>query len=137
MKKNILMLINGFGIEQTDSYDIYNSNLMPNLDNLTKTAIFSTIKNNFFDYKEAYRKFSMGIDDPLTYTLIDNNISNVEYEQNELLAYIINELKKNESNLHLFCYWESSKIVEQLIMYVKYIESKTKSKIFLHFILCQ
>lgn len=137
MKKNILMLINGFGIEQNDSYDLYNSNLMPNLDNLTKTAMFSTIKNNFFDYKEAYRKFSMGIDYPLTYTLIDNNISNVEYEQNELFKYIINELKKNESNIHLFCYWESSKIVEQLIMYVKYLESKTKSKIFLHFILCQ
>ena len=36
MKKNILLLINGFGIEQSDSVNVYNEKLMPNMDRLTK-----------------------------------------------------------------------------------------------------
>ena len=38
---NILFLMNGFGIEQLDSYNIYNAKLMPNLDNYTKTHLFT------------------------------------------------------------------------------------------------
>lgn len=40
MKKNILLLINGFGIEQKDSYNVYKKELMPNLDRLTKDGFF-------------------------------------------------------------------------------------------------
>lgn len=137
MKKNVLMLINGFGIEQNGSYNIYSPNLMPSLDKLTKSKIFSTITNNFLEYKAAYRNFSMGIDEALTYTLIDNNMNSVEYENNALLKYIINELNRNGSNLHLICYWDSPRVLEQLIVYVKEIEKKIDTKIFLNFVLSQ
>lgn len=36
MKKNILLLINGFGVEQADSINVYSETLMPNMDKLTK-----------------------------------------------------------------------------------------------------
>ena len=137
MKKNILLLINGFGIEQADSINIYSPEVMPNMDRLTKERIFTSISNTCLDYKDAYRKFSMGISEPLTYSLIENNIYSVEYENNQLLKYIENETTKNNSNLHLFCYWESEKIIEQITTYVKEILSKTNCKIFIHIILCQ
>ena len=43
MKKTVLFLMNGFGIEQLNSYSIYNANLMPNLDSYTKKYLFSTV----------------------------------------------------------------------------------------------
>ena len=43
MKKNILLLINGFGIEQADSYNVYSKEVMPNLDKLTTDGVFTNI----------------------------------------------------------------------------------------------
>ena len=54
MKKNILLLINGFGVEQRDSYNIYKKELMPNLDRLTVEGLFSTLSSNYLDYKDGY-----------------------------------------------------------------------------------
>ena len=34
MKKSILFLINGYGVEQNDSIDVYSKEVMPNLDNI-------------------------------------------------------------------------------------------------------
>ena len=138
MKKNILLLINGFGIQKSDSYSVYSAEVMPNLDSLINTRIFKSINNNYLDYKSAYRNFSMGIDDALTYNLIENNIYKLEYEENPLMKYIIQEMNKDEkSKLHIFCFWDSPRTANQIATYVKEIQSKIKSKIFIHLILCQ
>ncbi len=138
MKKNILMLINGFGVQRNDSYSIYSGELMPNLEGIRTTKIFKSINNGFLEYKGAYRNFSMGIDDPLTYNLIENNIFKVEYPENPLLKYIIQEMNKNEKiKLHVFCYWDSPRTVEQISNYIKEIQSKISNKIYIHVILCQ
>ena len=138
MKKNVLMFINGFGIERNDSYSVYSGELMPNLEALRTTRMFTSIPNNYLDYKGAYRNFSMGIDDALTYNLIENNIYKVEYPENPLMKYIIQEMNKNEKiKLHVFCYWDSPRTVEQISLYIKEIQSKIKNKIYIHVILCQ
>ena len=59
MKKNILLLINGFGVEQRDSYNIYKKELMPNLDRLTVEGLFSTLSSNYLDYKDGYRNLTL------------------------------------------------------------------------------
>ena len=53
MKKNILLLINGFGVEQVDSYNIYSKEVMPNLDRLTTEWLFSSLQSKELDYKEG------------------------------------------------------------------------------------
>ena len=137
MKKNILLLINGFGVERNNSYNVYSAELMPTMDRLTKEKIFVSIPNNYLDYKSSYRNFSMGINEALTYSLIENNIYSEEYKSNQLLKYTVNELNKYEgSRLHIIVYWDSSKTIEQLTTYLRYIQTVTKSKIFLHIILC-
>ena len=45
MKKQVVVLMNGFGIEQKRSYAIYDSFLMPNLDGCTKEFFFSTLES--------------------------------------------------------------------------------------------
>lgn len=137
MNKKILFLINGFGIEQVESYSIYDKTLMPNLDKLTKEKIFKTFSNTFLDYKSAYNNFSMGINDALTHTLIDNCISNVEYDNNKMMKYIINEINKQQSNLHVFCYIDSETIYDEIITYITHIKENINGKIFLHIVLCQ
>ena len=91
MKKNILLLINGFGVERNNSYNVYSAELMPTMDKLTKERIFVSIPNNYLDYKSSYRNFSMGINEALTYSLIENNIYSEEYKSNQLLKYTVNE----------------------------------------------
>lgn len=137
MKKNILLLINGFGVERGNSTPVYSAELMPNMDRLTKERIFASIPNSYLDYKSAYRNFSMGIDGSLTYGLIDNSINNSEIGNNQLLQYIVNETVKLNSRLHIFCFWDSDRTIDHLSMYLKEIQKNTKAKIFLHLVFCQ
>ncbi len=72
MKKNILLLINGFGVEQRDSYNVYSETLMPNMDKLTKTCLFGSLNSGDYDYKTGFRRFSIGISEALTYSKVNN-----------------------------------------------------------------
>lgn len=137
MRKNILLLINGFGIEKSDSYNIYSKELMPNLDNLTSEGVFKTLQNNYLDYKSGYREFSMGILEPLTYSLIENEISSKNYKNNQVLKYIANESNKFNSKIHIFCYFDSARIIEQLKVYLTELQSLSNNSIYLHIMLCQ
>ena len=137
MKKNILLLINGFGIERAGSYNVYTPNLMPYMDKLTREKVFASIPNKYLDYKNAYRNFSIGIDDAITYTLIENNINNEEYKKNQLLKYIANELNVKKTKLHIVCYWDSERTLDQLGVYIKEIQSLCNNYIYLHIVLCQ
>lgn len=114
MKKNILLLINGFGIEQKDSYDIYSAELMPNMDRLTKEGLFSSLSSNDLDYKSGYRSFSIGIKEPLSYSIVENSISTTEYKNTQIMKYLYSQLNEdNGKKLHIFCYWDNNRTIEQ------------------------
>ena len=104
MRKSILFLINGYGVEQNDSIEVYSKEIMPNLDNIITANYLVRLPNSFLDYKSAYRNFSMGIDMDLTHSLIERNINKGEATQNQLMKYITNETVKKDSNLHIFAY---------------------------------
>jgi len=136
MKKNILMLINGFGIEQTDSYNVYSKELMPNLDRLTNERLFTSLVSNDLDYKEGYRNFSIGIQEHLSYTIVENAISNQSYKENTLVKNIIEHAKTNNSKLHLVCFYENNKTINHLLQYMKEF-ALSGINVYLHIILCQ
>ncbi len=137
MKKNILLLINGFGIERADSYSVYSDSLMPNMGKLTHEKIFISLPNNYLDYKSAYRNFSMGINNPLTYKLIENNLFNATISDNQVYKYIINQVNVLKSRLHIMCFWDSESTIDQLLGFIKEIQRNTIQKIFVHVVLCQ
>lgn len=137
MKKNILLLINGFGVEQRDSYNVYKKELMPNLDRLTIEGLFSTLSSNYLDYKDGYQNFSIGIKIPLSYSIISNSLSSEDYKNNQVLKYAVQQTNNNKSKLHIICYWDNSVTIEQLSVYLKYILPYVNGNIYLHLVLTQ
>ena len=87
MKKTVLFLMNGFGVEQLDSYSIYNAKLMPNLDSYTKKYLFSQIATPSYNLVSGYRFFSTGSKYPLSSSLIDSYIDKFDANKN-LLFYL-------------------------------------------------
>ena len=137
MKKNILLLINGFGIEQADSVNVYDEKLMPNMDRLTKEKLFASLASKDLDYKDGYRKFSIGINESLTYSIVENSLSNDSYKNNQLLKYIESKTNMGDNRLHIFCYWENDRTISQLATFLKEIVLYTNHMIYVHLILCQ
>ncbi|NLC48546.1 MAG: hypothetical protein GX758_04225 [Tenericutes bacterium] len=138
MKKNILLLINGFGIEQPGSYDIYSPELMPNLDKLTKEKLFTSLTSLALEYKGGYQTFSIGINEPLTYSIIEKNISAGTHKTNQLLQYIASQLNQFKSKLHIFCYWDNNNTLAHLTEFLRTINLYLPdTKIIIHLIFTQ
>lgn len=131
MKKTILFLMNGFGIEQVDSYRVYNSNLMPNLESYIKQYLFTKINTNSYDMESGYRKFSTGLDYPLTYMLIDKISKKFD---NENITSYISSIKDN-AKIHLYLFLENEKNNCHLKSFVTAIRKLKSNPIFLHLVL--
>ncbi len=131
MKKTVLFLMNGFGIEQIDSYNIYNSKLMPNLDSYTKNYLFTAIESKAYDLKSGYRTFSTASDLPLTYSLIDNYY--LKFSENKNLNFYLNSIRP-EGKVQLFLFYENEKSLEHIKSFCNYIKNKN-NKIYLHLVL--
>lgn len=134
MKKNILFLINGFGIESASSYNVYSNTLMPNLDKLTRTSLFGTLSNKNYDYLTGYRTLSVGTEEPLTSTLVERTLENNGFNTNKSLSSIFDYLEENNIKLHIFFYYENDKSIDQLLLFLRDI-SERNIKILVHVIL--
>ena len=132
MKKTVLFLMNGFGIEQLDSYSIYDNKLMPNLDSYTKNYLFSSITTPSYNMVSGYRVFSTKSKYPLSCYLIDNYINNLEANRN--LVFYSNSVKP-EGKIHLFLFLENEKILEHLKSFLKFLQCKKNNSIFIHLVL--
>ena len=138
MKKIILLLVNGFGVEKKKSYPIYDDTLMPKFAELSKNYLFSNNSviskvNNIYD---AYRNISMDINEPYNYTIIEKEIENKRLITNENLLNIKKDFETKNGNLHFFCLVDTSlKIVEELKEFLKVINPNQKKHIFLHLII--
>ena len=132
MKKTVLFLLNGFGVEQLDSYNIYNAQLMPNLDRYTKEYLFSPIETPANNLVSGYRFFSTGSNYPLSYSLIDNYLD--KFDQNKNFEYYLNSINEG-GKIHIFLSFENDKSVEHIKSFLKFIRSKKNNPIFLHLVL--
>lgn len=132
MKKTILFLMNGFGIEQTGSHNIYSAKLMPNLDRYTRDYLFSSIETSAFNLTEGYRLFSTGSEFPLTYSLIEQFSEKLATNPN--LNFFLESIKE-EGKIQLFLFVESDKSLEHLKSFLSFIRTKRNSPIFLHLVM--
>ncbi len=137
-KKTILMLINGFGIEKKESYPIYDSDIMPTFDELSKEYLFSnnSVISKVSNYFDAYRNISMDINELYNYSIIDSEITSKKLITNDTLLRLKNEYDTKNGNLHLFCLVDTSlKIVTHLKEVLKVLNPNTNKKIYLHLII--
>ena len=109
MKKTVLFLMNGFGVEQVDSYSIYSDTLMPNLASYIKDYLFSPIESKYINMDDGFLGFSTGSKLPLSYTLMDRVYN--DYSTSKNFNFFIQNIKP-DGRLHLFCYVESDRILE-------------------------
>ncbi len=128
------MLINGFGVEKGDSTPIYSAKLMPNLDSLTNTALFSTLAAPAGDYVTGYKNFSVEIENVKKNDFVDNLIYDNELMHNEAVKTFYNSLNK-EKNLHIFYVFNEGEKFNQIREIIKTINADKALKIYLHFIL--
>jgi len=124
--------MNGFGIEQANSYNVYNSKLMPNLDSYTQKYLFSSISANTYNLANGYRMFSTGSNIPLSYSLIHNYME--KSNENPNMNFFVTNVN-SEAKIQLYLFLENEKSLEHLKQMLKFIRSKCNNKIFLHVVL--
>ena len=60
MKKSVMFLINGLGIEKPGSYSISIDQAMPQLCKIKETSYFTTAFTSSLEYRDAYQRFFLG-----------------------------------------------------------------------------
>ncbi len=134
MRKTILMLINGFGVEKKGSDEVYSAKLMPNLDYMVKNYLFGSLSTNAGDYNNAYRIFSMpekqkGEEDEIDYLIFEKKL-----DTNPVLQNVRDNIGE-ENTLHIFYTLDSFAEFNQVKEFLKIINAQKNKKVFVHLIM--
>lgn len=132
--KSILFLINGLGIASKDSFSIDYAEVMPNMSMLMGNYLYTTLENINYNYKNGFRNFSLGNDLLPTYHRLE---SDTNFSTNQTIVTLTNELLTNQSRLHLFCFLDNDKVIDQTMKIVDTLSKSGVSAIFIHIILRQ
>ena len=136
MKKTVLFLINGFGIEKKDSYSIYDENLLPTLDKMMKNNLYTSVESTASDYTTGYQLFSTGTLKTNNYSYLNDLIDNNKLIENENLKKFNNDNIGKETRIHIFIHLNSEDVIESLNKFVKYLKLDL-NRVIVHFILNQ
>lgn len=134
LRKTILMLINGFGVERNDSAEVYSAKLMPNFDAIIKTYLFGNILTAAGDYNNAYRMFSI----PERGKRAEDEIDNLIYEKQLDQVPVLQQIRDGigpENKLHVFYALEDANKLNQLREFMHVINPNKDKKVFVHLIL--
>ena len=134
--RTILFLINGFGIEAKESYSIYDKQIMPNFDKLSKSYMFSTIKSQVYNTVDGFRSMSLEMNELYNYNIYNRDAASGKIAVNTTVSTINKVLNERKSKLHLFCFVDTSlKIVENLKHFLTLINKEHDKKVYLHIVL--
>lgn len=134
MRKTILMLINGFGIERKDSVEVFTEELMPNLNDLTKNYLFSSLQATAGDYNSGYKSFSMLSSNKKKEDKIDDMIYDKSIYKNEILKRI-GEGVTSENKLHIFYPLDTGYKFHQIKEILRVINENKDKQVFIHLIM--
>ena len=137
LKKSVIFLINGLGIERPGSYSISIDQCMPNLSRTKETSFFTTALINSLEYKSAYQQFFLGDTSVTELQYLNNNVFNEQVTSNKTYQSLLQSVSKEEEKFHIFLEPDSDKIVEQLNNMVNIMELPVNKQIYLHLILTQ
>ena len=135
MKKSLIFLINGLGIERPGSYSIAIDQCMPNLCRLKETSFFTTAVTNSLEYKSAYQQFFLGdtyaseIEYIKEHVLGDSVVSNQTYQN------IYNTIKNTSGKIHVFIDPTNEKVVDLINGLCTRLEIPKTRQVYLHLLL--
>lgn len=136
MKKAVLFLINGFGIEKKDSYSVYDEKALPTLDRMMKTNLYTSLESKANDYLTGYQLLSTGTLNSSNYSFLDQQIEQNTLINNPNLKQFNSENVGKESKIHIFLKLVSADDIEALNKFVKYLKIDI-NRIIIHIILTQ
>ena len=102
MKKSIIFLINGLGIEKPKSYSISIDQSMPNLARAKETSYFTTAFINSLEPTGAYLQFFLGDTHNYELNFLKENIINESLPNNPTYQKFVNSISKPNTKLHVF-----------------------------------
>lgn len=134
--RTVLFLINGFGVEAKESYEVYNETVMPNFDKLTKKYMFSRLSSNVFNSIDGFRNMSLEINDLYNYRIYNREAANGKIAASPTVSALNKELVERKSKLHILCFVDTSlQLAENLKHFITLINKERDKKIFLHIVL--
>ena len=134
--RSVLFLINGFGIESKESYNIYDETVMPNFDKLSKSYMFAKLDSHVFNTVDGFRSMSLEMSDLYNYEIYTRNADNGKIAANPLVMNISKSLNEKKGKLHLLCFVDTSfKVVDNLKHFITLINKERDKKVFIHVIL--
>jgi len=137
MKKSVLFLINGLGIEKQGSYSIAIDQCMPNLSKTKETSFFTTAFINSLEYRKAYESFFLGDTSRSEIKYMSDYIINDNVVNNPTFQSIKNKLTNENSKLHIFLEPNNDTIGDLISDLVKRLELRQNQKVYLHLLLTQ
>ena len=135
MKKSIIFLINGLGIEKPGSYSIAIDQCMPNLSRLKETSYFTTAFTNSLEYKSAYQQFFLGDTYANEIEFIKNNVLGEELVNNQTYQNIYNTIKNTSGKIHVFIDPTNEKVVDLINELCTKLEIPNSRQVYLHLLL--
>ena len=144
-KPFVVFLMDGMGIEDSKSYNIYNSDVMPTLDSLTNRYLFSTLfssgkgvglsENASATRDLGYLNIGAGSIVKQSIEITNSKIENNMFFNSESLKVVTDHVINNKSRIHLITlvgdrYGEDS--MSHLRKMVEYCMSIGIKDIFLH-----
>ena len=137
MKKSVLFLINGLGIEKQGSYSISIDQCMPNLARTKETSFFTTAVIDSVEYHNAYEKFFLGDTFKSEMNYIKENIINDDIINNPTYISLKESLSNENSKLHVFLEATNEFIVDEVNDLVNKLNLNPNQKVYLHLLLTQ
>lgn len=134
MRKTILLLINGFGVERNGSAEVYSQKLMPNFDYMIKNYLFGNLISTAGDYNSAYKAFSIPEKTKAEEDEIDYLIFEKKLDTNEVLKNARDSVDA-ENNLHIFYSVDTPNKFNQVRELLKILNAQKNKKVFLHLIM--
>jgi len=131
VKKTVLFLINGLGIEHKGSCDMYSKEVMPVMDQCSISEFFTTVDSKAFNYATGYQILSTGNADALSFPFVDKVVDENTWNQNPVYQSLAATLQNpNSGKLHIFCFLDSVRISDHLKSFVTSLN--TNKTIFIH-----
>ena len=137
MKKKIIFLVNGLGIEKPGSYSISIDQCMPKLARVKETSYYTTAIINSLEYRSAYEQFYLGDTYQKEIQYIKDNIINENLNQNPNYQKFLTSIAKEKKKIHVFLEPNNEKVVDLINQFITNLPLDSQKEVFLHLLLTQ
>lgn len=134
VRRTVLFLMNGFGVDKRDIYDVCNDDTIPYLNKLARENIYATMTSVATNFKDGFRMLSTGKKELPGYKKLSQDLTE-NFENNNNFKTISNEIKSRNKKLHVFCYLDNDTTIEQAKKIINRLNKDGNNNIFIHVIL--